>query len=118
MREFAGDTWALLTEWGIWSREGRPALYGNSPMLSLIGSSGGRQPKITDDTGMLVDRVVARLKRREPRLHAALELVFVRSWSVRDIANELGVSRILADKLVAGAVAWVDSGLAENQRAA
>lgn len=119
MREFAGDTWALLVEWGIWSREGRPSLLGNSPLLQLMAKpSSAPMPKITDDLALRVDRIASDLKRRDSRLYLSLELVFIRGWSVREVAENMGVSRIVADKLVSGAVAWVDSALSYFSSAA
>lgn len=119
MREFAGDTWELLIEWGIWSREGRPSLLGNSPLLKLMAKpSAGRLPKINDDLALEVDGVVSRLKRRDDRLYGVIELTFIRGLGVKEIARRMGVSDRLIGKLLSGAVAWVDCGLHELPKAA
>lgn len=88
------ETVNLLVEWGIWSRGGLGLHYRSSLGIirdMQIGST-VRAAQITDEAADRVDRVVARLRPRNPELHRVLVLTYCAGMSQRDAARAMGES--------------------------
>jgi len=101
------DTKNRLQDWGEWVRSGGPSLGYSA--VKLAASCGGCT--VPDDEALVVDRAVARLKRREPVLGRVLVNYYVRRWDYTMIGMEVKMSREKARVLLRSAEAWVDGRL-------
>ncbi len=87
------ETINLLTEWGIWSRGGL-GLHYRSPLGIIKDMQLGttvRAAQITDEAADKVDRVVARLRPRNPDLHRVLVLTYCAGMSLREAARAMTI---------------------------
>ncbi|SNS16102.1 antiterminator Q family protein [Pseudomonas segetis] len=116
------DTAYLLQEWGVWLRVqvGVPRYV--SPSYALmrdnVQMSGGLDPCITDDTAMLIDRLVSRLEKRYPEAGQALWNYYRHGISYRHLGKLMGITHVKAQELVMVGSAWVDSALCGHDIAA
>lgn len=109
----SSETDFLLVNWGVW-QSSRPSMECKSAMLSvmrLVTPSGCASVQISDDTALMVDRAVARLRMHDRALYELLVLRYVKRFAVAMIARELGDDRRAVDRRLAGAVAWIDACL-------
>lgn len=88
------ETFNLLVEWGIWSRGGMGLHYRSS--LGVIQDmqlgTGSRDAQITDEAAGRIDRVVSKLRPRNPDLHQVLVLTFCAGMSQREVARTMRIS--------------------------
>lgn len=70
------DVRALLLEWGVWSRRERPGPGALKGQLAPVRA--GLPVRISDDTGLRVDRAVRCLRQREPLWGDAVRVYYTR----------------------------------------
>lgn len=103
-----------LEEWGIWVRCGGVSLGANS--VTVPGST-GRTADITDDRAMVIDRVVARLKQRDPRCARAVKIYYTQNLNHALLGEKLRTSKSGANYLLKSGVAWIDGVLSAQDEA-
>lgn len=109
------DTDFLLQEWGAWLRvqTGMPRYV--SPSFALLRDNveqcSGVTPAISDDLAMLVDRLVARMGKRDPEMAQALWNYHRHAMNFRLLGRLMGVSHTKASQLVQAGRNWVDGAL-------
>jgi hypothetical protein len=106
----------LLMEWGLWLHhcEGLGLGY-TSPALDMLRSNTGRcrvpdlpRHNIEEKLASTVDQLVATLTIHDESKGKALAMYYGDREGVRDIANELKITRTKANQILHEAVAWID----------
>lgn len=106
-------TESLLEQWGIWVRQGTGNLSCAVPSWSLPTA------RLTDDEGLELDALVARLGQRHPLLGEAVVRYYTTGNNFEQVGRSLGVGEEKARQAVKGGVAWIDGALEmKRQRAA
>lgn len=89
----------LLEQWGTWTRAFGLGLRARSPLGDLLDrhmGRGVRLPVIADETALLIDAELARLRLETPELFRVLYLYHVEGLSFRAIGQEMGFSHSTA----------------------
>lgn len=97
----------LLKQWGMWVRSGRhfPSLADTQRRIS------GDSTALTDDEALVVDRVVADLKHRDPEMGKAVFTYHVACVDLRRLGQVLDVGETKAKQLLKAGEAWVDAAI-------
>lgn len=109
--KMSSETDFLLLQWGYW-QSGRAEGSCTSPMLVVMDLMDKRAPcpvpQIDDDSALLIDRAVARLKLHDRGMFELIWARYVLKMAVAQMAREMGENRKIIDKRLAGAVSWID----------
>ena len=98
----------LLGQWGTWTRAFGLGLRARSPLGDLLDrhmGRGVRLPIIADETALLIDAELARLRLEAPELFRVLYLHHVERLSLRAIGQEMGFSYTTARRRLREATA-------------
>lgn len=109
------DAEYLLTEWGVWVRAGGVVPRYQSPAWILMRDNVGggvRAAMIADDTGVMIDGMVARLGKSSKEKADALVLYFVAGLNYRALGRRLGVPKDSASAMVRAGINWIEGALA------
>lgn len=99
----------LLEQWAAWAMSGGENLsYPHVVPFARLPSA-AVSPQITDDDAEAVDRIVARLMRRDPQMGNVTVDYFMTGCNVSAIARRHKISRAQVDVLVRSGIAWVDA---------
>lgn len=98
-------TESLLEQWGIWVRQGTGNLSCAVPSWSLPTA------RLTDDEGLELDGLVARLGTRHPIWGEALVMYYTTGKTFEQVGKSLGMGDEKARQSVKAGVAWVDGAL-------
>lgn len=98
-------TESLLEQWGIWVRQGTGNLSCAAPSWSLPTA------RLTDDEGLELDGLVARLGQRHPLLGEAVVRYYTTGKTFEQVGKALGMGEEKARQTVKAGVAWVDGAL-------
>lgn len=97
------ETETLLNEWGKWSRMGLGLNIGKSDNNNVFF--------INDEMALLVDRLVAELKRERPLLANIVIMYYRSDYNYPMISNALNIGETKARSLHKSAICWVDGAL-------
>lgn len=108
----------LLLQWGIWVRVQAGVPRYVSPHFALMRDNvqmhGEPSPAITDDTAMLIDRLIGRLYDRYPDSGTALWNYYrYAGLTYRQLGRLMGMNHAKVEKLISVGSAWID-GCLEN----
>ncbi len=105
------DTEARLQEWGRWVRAG-----GVSLGASRVFEQGSTvpTPMIADDEALLIDRAVARLKRRDRFVGEVICLYYIEGGTEAAVGRRLRRSRTTIAGARKAGIAWIDGVLDER----
>lgn len=98
----------LLREWARWVKRDRGIGYRG---LSLAVSKAPPGLQITDDVALVVDRAIARFKKRDPEGSDALIIFFLEGENYSHVGRRLSISNRRVKMLVRAGVCWVDGVL-------
>lgn len=110
----------LLSQWALWSRTGssKPKGYGEGVMFNDVARlTKSKAVLITDDEGLLIDKIVAQLKIRDREMAMAIIIYYFSGGNASHVARVLSarseevVNRKRVDVLVKSGTAWVDACL-------
>ncbi|WP_430318682.1 antiterminator Q family protein [Pseudomonas nitroreducens] len=99
------STESLLEQWGIWVRQGTGNLSCAVPSWSLPTA------RLTDDEGLELDGLVARLGQRHPLLGEAVLRYYTTGKTYKQVGTLMGVGEEKARQAVKAGVVWVDGAL-------
>lgn len=103
-----------LRHWGIWVRcSGYSSTWFHLPELGVRKSSD--QVQITDDQALFVDRGVAALKKRDPKLGKICLRFHVGGYRIVELAEMFDCHRDLASAYLRSAEAWLDGYFCSNE---
>lgn len=103
--KIARTTESLLEQWGIWVRQGTGNLSCAAPGWSLPIA------RLTDDEGLELDMLIARLGGRHPLWGEALASYYTTGKTFEQVGKSLGTGEEKARQAVKAGVAWVDGAL-------
>jgi len=117
------DTEYLLQEWGVWLRVQAGVPRYVSPAYALMRDNveqhDGLTPDISDDLGMVIDRLVCRLHARYPEAGVALWNWYrYRGMTYRQLGRLMACTHVKAQEMVRVGTAWIDSALCAYEAAA
>jgi hypothetical protein len=105
------DTEELLEQWGMWVVQGSGVAS-----CSVIGVRA--TPMITDDQGLLIDRLVGRLGNRYPECGEVILRYYTSGLPLDSLAKKLGMGKEKVRQLWKAGVAWIDGALEVRREAA
>ncbi|KSW22779.1 MULTISPECIES: antiterminator Q family protein [unclassified Pseudomonas] len=106
-------TESLLEQWGIWVRQGTGNLSCAAPSWSLPTA------RLTDDEGLELDALVAKLGLRHPLMGEVVVLYYTTGKTYKQVGSMLGMGEESARQMTRAGVAWIDGALEmKRQRAA
>ena len=103
----------LLEQWGKWAASGKVKNIAPGTLAGLTGST-VKAAYILDEDAEVIDRIVARLKFKDPEMGEAICYYFINKRSIRDIAKMMKLSKHKADKMITAGIAWIDGCLSEK----
>ncbi|WP_159458832.1 antiterminator Q family protein [Pseudomonas citronellolis] len=98
-------TESLLEQWGIWVRQGTGNLSCAAPSWSLPTA------RLTDDEGLELDALVAKLGKRHPLFGEAVLRYYTTGKTFEQVGKAMGMGEEKARQAVKGGVAWIDGAL-------
>lgn len=105
------DTEELLEQWGMWVVQGSGVAS-----CSVVGVRA--TPMITDDQGLLIDRLVGRLGNRYPECGEVILRYYTSGMPLDSLAKKLGMGKEKVRQLWKAGVAWIDGALEQRREAA
>jgi hypothetical protein len=109
----------LLEQWAIWMRENERLGYSSvSPLWIGRIKRSGLSANITDKEAVMIDGILADLKKRDPEMGRITIEYYVNGGNVLRLSRQERVSRNRIDQLVKSGTAWVDGRLFSHYRAA
>ena len=115
------ETQRLLTQWGIWIHisSGAPKLTGD--MELVMAETEEFQPSdccITDDEGLMVDGVVARLSQLDPEMGKLIRRYYSDKYSsIKQIARDYRTSDRRISTTIKAGEGWIAGVLNEKMAA-
>ncbi|ANB27215.1 hypothetical protein A6F57_19745 [Alteromonas stellipolaris] len=97
------ETETLLNEWGKWARMGLGLNIGRGDSNNVYF--------INDDMALLIDRLVAELKRDRPLLASIVVMYYRSDYNYPMLANALKIGETKARSLHKSAICWIDGAL-------
>lgn len=97
------ETETLLNEWGKWARMGLGLNIGSGDSDNVYF--------INDDMALLMDRLVAELKRDRALLANVIIMYYRQDYNYPMIANALKIGETKARSIHKSAICWVDGAL-------
>jgi len=107
---FELTTLELLAEWGVWARvpEGERLGYPNSANFATFVGSSAKNPGISLETALVVDRIVKFAGLIEPNYEKVLVARYVGRRTQIQLSRKLHTSRREAVEILHKAEAWFD----------
>lgn len=103
-----------LIDWGKWSKDDGICRSLQGTLGRLKGST-VRSVSINDDEGELIDRMVAKLIRRNRLMGDAVKLYYKFNMNYRSVGYQLHTNKNKAQSLINSGVAWIDAALIFSQ---
>lgn len=109
------DAEELLTQWGIWSWQGTGVPRCTSPMYALMRDNVAQHSEpvanITEEEAMLVDRLVATMKRRHHLMAEVVTYYYRHQLTMQDIGKGLDISRLKVREILIAGHSYIEAGL-------
>jgi DNA-directed RNA polymerase specialized sigma24 family protein len=109
------DAEELLKEWGTWTWQGAGVPRCTSPMYALMRDNVEQisppVAAITDDDAMMIDRIVAAMGKRYPKMAECVVVYYRLDVTMEEAGKIVKLNRLKVREMLIAAKAYVDACL-------